>query len=70
MFLCQVSADEREASEAQFREIAEAYEVLSDEGKRQAYDSGQDLEEMQHGGGGGGHPFFQQGGMHFTFRFG
>ncbi|GIL63490.1 hypothetical protein Vafri_17539 [Volvox africanus] len=62
-----VSAEERTAAEAQFREIAEAYEVLTDEQKRTAYDNGQDLEEHAHAEQqwGGFHP-----GMHFTFRFG
>lgn len=53
-------------AEAQFREIAEAHEVLSDEQKRTAYDNGQDLDEQQMNGG---HPGFNSG-MHFTFRFG
>ncbi len=64
-----MSADEREASEAQFREIAEAYEVLSDEEKRTAYDNGQDVDEaqhmqQQHWG------FHHGGGMRFNVRFG
>ncbi|KAG2501822.1 hypothetical protein HYH03_000321 [Edaphochlamys debaryana] len=65
-----VSADEREASEKQFREIAEAYEILSDDEKRHAYDNGHDLEENQgHPGWGGGFPGGFPGG-HFSFRFG
>lgn len=64
-----VAADEREAAEIKFREVAEAYEVLSDEEKRARFDSGQDLEEQGGGGHGHGHPF-QHGGMHYEFRFG
>ena len=67
----QVAADEREAAEAKFREVAEAYEVLSDEEKRARFDSGQDVEEQGGGGGGHGHGHpFQHGGMHYEFRFG
>ncbi|KAF7812815.1 dnaJ protein P58IPK-like protein [Senna tora] len=43
----------REEAEVKFREIAAAYEVLSDENKRTRYDRGEDLEDMGMGGGGG-----------------
>jgi DnaJ-class molecular chaperone len=74
---------ERTEKEKQFREIAEAYEVLSDAEKRGKYDRGEDVEPNQ-----GGqqqqqqhpfHHFFQQGGpfgggggggQGFTFHFG
>ncbi|XWS66900.1 hypothetical protein CRYUN_Cryun05aG0240600 [Craigia yunnanensis] len=58
------NVDNREEAEAQFREIAAAYEVLGDEEKRSRYDRGEDIEDMSMGGGGGG-----GGGQHFTFTF-
>ncbi|KAG8504140.1 hypothetical protein CXB51_002486 [Gossypium anomalum] len=60
------NVDNREEAEAQFREIAAAYEVLGDEEKRTRYDRGEDIEDIGMGGnpfGGGG------GGQHFTFTF-
>ncbi|OAY42660.1 dnaJ protein P58IPK homolog [Manihot esculenta] len=64
------NVDNREEAEAKFRDIAAAYEVLSDEDKRARYDRGEDLEEMGMGGGGGGgfNPF-GGGGQQFTFQF-
>ncbi|CAJ1893961.1 unnamed protein product [Sphenostylis stenocarpa] len=62
------NVDKREEAEAKFREIAAAYEVLSDEDKRVRYDRGEDLEEMGMGGGGGFNPF-GGGGQQFTFNF-
>ncbi|KAI4349166.1 hypothetical protein L6164_009796 [Bauhinia variegata] len=61
------NVDNREEAEAKFREIAAAYEVLSDEDKRTRYDSGEDLEDM--GMGGGGFNPFGGGGQQFTFTF-
>lgn len=60
----------KEEAEKKFRDIGEAYEVLSDEEKKAKYDRGEDIEPNQGGGGPRGHPFqhFQQGGFHFRFN--
>ncbi|KAG4913390.1 hypothetical protein JHK86_053823 [Glycine max] len=63
------NVDKREEAEAKFREIAAAYEVLSDEDKRVRYDRGEDLEEMGTGGGGGGGGFNPFGGGGYTYTF-
>jgi DnaJ family protein C protein 7 len=52
--------DEKKEHEKKFKEVGEAYGVLSDTKKRTRYDNGHDLEDLEgHGGGGGGHPFAQ-----------
>ncbi|CAM9567168.1 unnamed protein product, partial [Ectocarpus fasciculatus] len=70
------SEEEKEQAGKVFRDIAEAYEVLSDPTKKGRYDSGVDLEDLDnphagHGSGHGGmeidpsmlfHMFMQQGG--------
>ena len=45
------SDEDRKQAEINFKEVGEAYSVLSDRNKRSRYDNGQDLEEM--GGMGG-----------------
>ena len=72
----QGSEEEKEAAEKVFTEVAEAYEVLSDEETRGKYDRGEEVFPNQGGGGGQqqGHPFgfphgFQQGGHTFHFQF-
>eukprot|EP00467_Chlorarachnion_reptans_P004254 CAMPEP_0114517820 /NCGR_PEP_ID=MMETSP0109-20121206/18105_1 /TAXON_ID=29199 /ORGANISM="Chlorarachnion reptans, Strain CCCM449" /LENGTH=498 /DNA_ID=CAMNT_0001698381 /DNA_START=405 /DNA_END=1901 /DNA_ORIENTATION=- len=74
-----VPESERDEAEKQFREIGEAYEVLSDPESRGKYDRGEDVQANQGGHPGrgfhgfpGGFPFgggFQQGGASFRFEF-
>ena len=44
------SAEERKEEEIKFKEVNEAYSILSDTKKRYRYDSGQDLEDMEFSG--------------------
>lgn len=46
--------EQKEEAEKKFKRIGEAYALLSDPQKKQQYDSGMDLEEMEQGGGFGG----------------
>lgn len=46
--------DDREAAEAQFKKVSEAYDVLHDPEKRQIYDQ-HGKRGLEQGGGGGGH---------------
>lgn len=69
--------EERETINKKFRLIAESYEILSDEEKRERYDRGEDItgnqQQQQHPFGRsnpfGGSQFFQQGGQTFHFTF-
>jgi DnaJ family protein C protein 7 len=49
------SEAEREEAEKRFKEIGEAFEILSDPIKKQKYDEGMDVEDINGGGGGRGH---------------
>ncbi|KAE8798387.1 DnaJsubfamily C member 3 [Hordeum vulgare] len=65
------NVENHEEAENMFREIAAAYEVLSDEDKRVRYDRGEDLDEVGMGGGSGGFdPFGGGGGQQYTFHHG
>ena len=50
--------EEQKEEEKKFKELGEAYSVLSDSKKRSRYDNGQDLEDMVDGGSGFGGQYF------------
>lgn len=63
----------KKEAEKKFQEMAEAYEILSDDEMRDKYDRGEDV--TGNGGGGGGFNPFQHfqhggGGQQFHFKFG
>jgi len=66
-----VEEDQKEAAEAKFRDIAEAYSILTDDELRGKYDNGEDVsgqaqqQQQQHGFPGG---FPGGGNFHFHFR--
>jgi len=60
-----VPEEEKQSAQLRFREINEAYEVLSDEEKKRKYDNGEDIQVEQHQEQ--GFPF--GGGGPFTFHF-
>ena len=43
----------REQAEKTFKDIGEAFSILNNPQKKQRYDSGEDIEEIESGGGGG-----------------
>eukprot|EP00588_Corethron_pennatum_P012053 CAMPEP_0194278944 /NCGR_PEP_ID=MMETSP0169-20130528/12799_1 /TAXON_ID=218684 /ORGANISM="Corethron pennatum, Strain L29A3" /LENGTH=439 /DNA_ID=CAMNT_0039023267 /DNA_START=323 /DNA_END=1642 /DNA_ORIENTATION=+ len=64
------NVENQEEASSKFQEVAEAYEVLSDDEMRGRYDRGEDVFENQGGGQRQHNPFshFQQGGQHFRFH--
>ncbi|KAL1496540.1 hypothetical protein AB1Y20_014146 [Prymnesium parvum] len=54
--------EEREAAEKKFKEIGEAFDILSTPEKKEKYDQGLDVDEIN-GNGGGGHGHGGMGGM-------
>ena len=60
------NADNQEEAEKKFMDIAEAYEVLSDDELRPRYDLGEDVMDKNKNGGGGHHG----GGFPFNFHHG
>eukprot|EP00484_Ammonia_sp_Unknown_P024562 CAMPEP_0197028848 /NCGR_PEP_ID=MMETSP1384-20130603/8437_1 /TAXON_ID=29189 /ORGANISM="Ammonia sp." /LENGTH=409 /DNA_ID=CAMNT_0042457913 /DNA_START=118 /DNA_END=1347 /DNA_ORIENTATION=+ len=63
-----VKEEDREASEAKFKELAHCYEILSDKDQRQKYDaSGYNEQFAQQPGGGGGGTFHFEGSFEDIF---